>query len=211
LNTETTLLIADDHSLIVQGLQNLLQASFPQAKVVTATDKSMLNTYLQELQPIVLLLDIFIGAENAFDFFDELKESSKRTHIIIISSNEDSSTIAHFLNRGAKGFIGKSEDTSLIPTAVRTVMEGNSFLSPALEKRLEESEISTENNTEIRLTRREKEVLTELLKEKSNKEIAEALFIAEKTVEHHKANLYVKFDVKNASGLVKKAIIHGYY
>ncbi len=211
MSTETTILIADDHSLIVQGLKDLLQASFPQSKVATATDKSILIKHLQELQPTVLLLDIFIGKDNAFDFFDDIKKIAKGTHVIVISSNEDSSTIAHFLNRGAKGFIGKSEDTSLIPIAVKAVIEGNTFLSPALEKRLSEGEASTAHTNEIHLTRREKEVLTELLKEKSNKEIAEALFIAEKTVEHHKANLYVKFDVKNASGLVKKALILGYY
>lgn len=211
MSTETTILIADDHSLIVQGLQDLLQVSFPQAKIATATDKSILIKHLQELQPTVLLLDIFIGKDNAFDFFDDIKKYAKGTHVIVISSNEDSSTIAHFLNRGAKGFIGKSEDTSLIPIAVKAVIEGNSFISPVLEKRLSEGKASTAQTNEIRLTRREKEVLTELLKEKSNKEIAEALFIAEKTVEHHKANLYVKFDVKNASGLVKKALILGYY
>lgn len=205
------ILLVDDHPLIVKGLKSLILSSIENSVVTTATSKDELFTKLDENQPDILLLDLFIGQEKAHDFFDNIKKDAAKTKIIILSSNEDSSTISHFMNREASGFVGKSEDTSLIPLAIKTVIEGEIFLSDYLRTKLDNKETSNDQIDNIRLTRREKEVLKELLKEKSNKEIGESLFISEKTVEHHKANLYVKFNVKNASGLVKKAIINGYY
>lgn len=99
----------------------------------------------------------------------------------------------------------------MIALAIKEVEKGNVFTSSVLTERLYEDNDSKNFTKDFRLTRREKEVLSELLKEKSNKAIAEALFISEKTVEHHKANLCVKFDVKNVTGLVKKAIVYGFY
>jgi DNA-binding NarL/FixJ family response regulator len=210
-NTTTKILIADDHALIATGLKSLLLKSIQDAKVTTVSSKEELFNEFHLDLPDVILLDLFMGKEKAHDFFDKLINKTVGTKIIILSSNEDPATIAHFMHRGAHGFIGKSEDTSLIPLAIEKVMEGETFLSKYLQSKLESKDNRDNQISHLRLTRREKEVLAELLKEKSNKEIGESLFISEKTVEHHKANLYVKFDVKNASGLVKKAIINGFY
>ena len=210
-NSQIDILIADDHSLIVQGIKDLINKEIPSAEVDTVTSKESLFNQVEVKKPDVILLDLFIGQNKAHDFFDDLKKATESSKIIIISSNEDMTTVSHFMNRGADGFIGKSEDTTLIIKAILEVLEGNEFLSETLKTRLTSNESINDNLQNIRLTRREKEVLAELLKEKSNKEIAESLFISEKTVEHHKSNLYVKFDVKNASGLVKKALINGFY
>lgn len=205
------ILIADDHSLIVNGLKELLIKEFPESNIQTVTSKDTLLDSMRQFKPDILLLDLFLGIHKAHDFFDDLKNLSSHTKIIIVSSNEDALTISHFLKRGVNGFVGKSEDTAMIVLAIKEVKKGSVFTSSELTERLSEGKDSNNFTKDLRLTRREKEVLSELLKEKSNKAIAEVLFISEKTVEHHKANLCVKFDVKNVTGLVKKAIVYGFY
>ncbi|MBD3636234.1 MAG: response regulator transcription factor [Crocinitomicaceae bacterium] len=119
----------------------------------------------------------------------------------MLSSLDDKYTIQFFLNAGVEGYIIKSDSIVDILNGVGKILSGETYYSELVENKLEQEE----NN--IVLTPREKEVLGVILEEKSTKEIAEQLHISEKTVEMHRSNLFLKLEVKNLAGLVKKSIL----
>lgn len=210
-NDAFKILIADDHELILQGISAKLEKVFPKASIIQANDLEMLKSEIIKNKPEVLLLDLMLGETQAFDFFDDLIALHPKLRIIVLSSNEDSSTVMHFIERGASGFVGKSEDSSFIISAIEKVLNHGVFLSDRFKKELKDLKADVDQPKEnIQLTRREKEVLKEILKGKSNRAIGDSLFITEKTVEHHKSNLYLKFEAKNIATLVKKALLLGY-
>ena len=112
---------------------------------------------------------------------------------------------------GSDGFIGKSNSSQYIVDGIHSVMNNQKYLDPNSQIKFEEekSKLDTDKK-QIELTKREKEVLFEILKEKSTKEIASSLFLTVKTIESHRSSLLTKFNAKNVSGLVRKAMLHGY-
>lgn len=204
------ILIADDHDVILNGMHTYLSKSFPNAKLLTATNKIDLFQQLKSNKFDLLLLDIQLGKDHAREFIEAIMALDKRLKICIISSHEDASTIAFFLNKGVYAFVGKSEPIQTIKEAVASILKDKKFLSKNIKDTLEHQKFNPDTTqNQIKLTKREKEILSEILKEKSTKEIADHLFITTKTVEHHRSNLFIKFDVKNVAGLVKKAIVYG--
>ncbi len=205
-----TILLADDHPLIVSALQQGLTSLFPDFTILTAYQLSELKEQFQNTQIDLLLQDIKFGVDDARTFLPELIHAFPNTKIIVLTSLADAITIQQLIKLGVKGYILKSDEIQLIEKGITEVLAGKSFISPTVQANLAASDLVVdENPAEIHLSSREKEVLREILKEKSIKEIAETLFINDKTVEHHRANLFVKLQVKNVSGLVKKAIILG--
>lgn len=209
-NEDLKILIADDHDVILNGMHTYLKKIYPKSELTTTNNKTDLLQKLKSSNIDLLLLDVQLKNDHACDFFDRIIELDNNLKVCIISSHEDAATIAFFLNKGAYAFVGKSEPLETIKRAIETVINGKKFLSDQLKNTLEYQNFSPKKiQKEIKLTKREKEILSEILKEKSIKEIAESLFISTKTVEHHRGNLFIKFDVKNVAGLVKKAIMFG--
>lgn len=193
-------IIADDHQLIINGLQSVLTEKYPQVEVDGAINKSILYELLATNKYDVLIQDLKFGADNAKDFLKEIKSEYPSLKIIVLSSISDSVTIKQLSNL-VDGYVIKSESLEELTNAISKVTNGEKYFSELASNRLKENSVD-----EITLTRREKEVLQVTLQEKSIKEIADILCISEKTVELHRSNLFVKLDVKNITGLVKKAI-----
>ena len=193
-------IIADDHQLIINGLQSVLTEKYPQVEVDGAINKSILYELLATNKYDVLIQDLKFGADNAKDFLKEIKSEYPSLKIIVLSSISDSVTIKQLSNL-VDGYVIKSESLEELTNAISKVTNGEKYFSELASNRLKENSVD-----EIILTRREKEVLQVTLQEKSIKEIADILCISEKTVELHRSNLFVKLDVKNITGLVKKAI-----
>lgn len=193
-------IIADDHQLIINGLQSVLTEKYPQVDVDGAINKSILFELLATNNYDVLIQDLKFGADNAKDFLKEIKSEYPLLKIIVLSSISDSVTIKQLSNL-VDSYVIKSESLEELTNAISKVTNGEKYFSELASTRLEENPTN-----EISLTRREKEVLQVTLQEKSIKEIADILCISEKTVELHRSNLFVKLDVKNITGLVKRAI-----
>lgn len=205
------ILVSDDHQLILDGIGSYLSANYPTSNVSFAKTKSALIHALKAQEFDILLQDIRLGKEDAREFIKEVFEVQPKLKVIIVSTLFDTLTVKTLLNQGVHGYVIKIDGLEEIQSAIESVMRGEVYLSQALQKQLINSSLTnTEESARIRLTQREREVLREILNEKSTKAIAETLFISEKTVEGYRANLFVKFDVKNVAGLVKKAIIHGF-
>ena len=164
-------------------------------------NKQELFETLESQTTDILIQDIKFGYSNAKDFLDEIKTKFPKLKIILLSSVSDSVSIKQ-LSKKVDSYILKSESLDEINTAIDSIIKGKKYFSKESTKRLNEFQ----EDNEIVLSRREKEVLAVIMQEKSIKEIAEILFISEKTVEMHRSNLFVKLDVKNLTGLIKKAI-----
>lgn len=200
------ILIAEDHALIVEGLKSLLESNG--YSVFHAPDERMLMHVLSDRQMDVLIQDIRFGKVDARMLIPSIREQFPEVKILVLTSLDDLASIQSILAANIHGYVIKSEPSNLILEAVEAIDAGKTYLSPEVQSVLVRK-ISPQ--AEIQLSEREKGVLKGILDEKSTKEIAESLFVSEKTVEHYRSNLFVKFDVKNVSGLVKKAILQGFY
>jgi DNA-binding NarL/FixJ family response regulator len=195
------IILADDHQLILDGLLAVLKRQFPNAIFRGVLNKTELFQSLRDEQFDLLIQDLKFGTDSAKDFLGDLREGFPTLKIILLTTVSDSVTIKQ-LSKKVDGYILKSESLEEIITAVNQVKIGNSYFSKLAEQKMN----LLVSDDSIVLTRREREVLEIIMEEKSIKQIAEKLFISEKTVELHRSNLFIKLDVKNITGLVKKAI-----
>lgn len=205
------ILMADDHQLILVGLKDYFESNYDYVDILTAINKEELFILLGKHDDIdALLLDVSFGVHNAKDFIPDLKTQYPNLNIVIISSNEDGKSIDFFLKEGVRGYVGKSESLLEIKQAIEKTISGEQYLSPIINHNHINYKSVKKNEHEVFLTNREKEVLANILNEKSTKEIADDLSVSEKTVEYHRSNLFMKFNVKNSNGLVKKAVLLGF-
>jgi DNA-binding NarL/FixJ family response regulator len=200
------ILVVDDHEMIREGIITYLK-NLQISNIHSASSKSILFDKLSAHNFDIILLDIRIGADDARLFIKSIKNNHPDLKIIVISSHESKEVLQTLIETGIHGFIGKSVPLSHLRDAIQTVLVDEQYLDPHASKKLNQE---GSNNQEIYLTRREKEVLFETLKEKSIKQIADSLFLSKKTIESHRSNLFTKFDVKNVAGLVKKAMLLGF-
>lgn len=200
------ILIADDHELIIDGFVTVIKNYDASIGCYSATNKPELFETLESKPIDILFQDVMFGKNDARDFVKEIKENYPQLKIIIISTLEDKNTVETLLKQGVDGYLVKSDASSEIINALKAVSEGKTFISNNLTKR---GTSSLRKNTII-LTPREKEILNLILEEKTTKEIADEICLSEKTVENHRANLFIKFGVKNLAGLVKQAILEGF-
>lgn len=200
------ILIAEDHTLIVDGLRSILDSNG--YAVTHAINDEQLLRLLQQHTYDVLLQDIRFGKTDARSFLPSLGEDFPDLKIIALTSLDDLASIQSVLASKVHGYVLKAEPSSVLLQAIEAVKNGTVFLSPEVQSVLVKR---SDNEAEIRLSERERTVLNGIFNEQSTREIAETLFISEKTVEHYRASLFTKFDVKNMSGLVKKALLLGFY
>lgn len=199
-------LVADDHELIIDGFVTVIKNHDASIGCYRATNKLELFETLESKNIDILFQDVMFGKNDARDFVKEIKEKYPELKIIIVSTLEDKNTVETLLKQGVNGYLVKSDTSSEIINALTAVSEGKTFISENLKR---QGTSSLRKNTII-LTPREKEILSLILQEKTTKEIADKVCLSEKTVENHRANLFIKFGVKNLAGLVKQAILEGF-
>lgn len=204
------IMIVDDHPLILDGFATAVQHHYPNAGIHTEADDIGLFTTLEEKHIDILFLDIRLQRSDARDFVKKLRVKYPELKIVAISSLSDLPTIETLFKQGVNGYLLKADPKSEIVRAVDTMLEGNKFVSRGIEERYFAHQIKNSYQQETNLTPREKEILTLILQGKTTREISEEIFLAEKTIENHRSNLFLKFDVKNVAGLVKKAILEGH-
>lgn len=210
MSNNIDILIVDDHQMILEGIRSFVAGQFPEANILLASNHKEIISILQKRSIDVLLLDLILKKEDSRNFLAQLVQLKPDMKIVVVSSLEEETVVHGLMHNGVHGFVGKSGSTMYIAEAIRAVLEGKTYIDPVFNERILEKNKSL-STFAVSLTRREKEVLMETLKEKRIKEIAECLFISEKTVENHRSNLFSKFGVTNVTGLVKKAMLLGYF
>ncbi len=201
------ILIADDHNLIIEGFTTYIQKAFPKSNLFAAlNDKELFETLAQH-QIDLLFQDIKFNKTDARDLLAEIKSKYPATRIVMISTLSDPYVVENVFKKGVDGYVLKADPSDQIVAAIETVMGGKTFVSSGLRHVVAAHKLNAASK--IELTPREKEILQHILDESTTKEIAAKLFLSEKTVENHRANIMVKLNVKNTAGLVKRALLDG--
>jgi DNA-binding NarL/FixJ family response regulator len=205
------LAIVDDHVLIVQGLKHLLQQHADIIITATYTTGQALLESLTQQQPDVLLMDIQLPDKSGNELVRILNKQYPAIKIIALTSMDTIFHIKDMMQHGCLGYVTKQAAEGVLIEAIRKVYKGEEFLEDSIKERWIQSMIKTdkENAKTTPLSRREKEILKLIASEHTNQEIADKLFLSQRTVESHRYSLLQKLNVKNTAGLVRMAVQMG--
>ncbi|WP_394747078.1 response regulator [Spongiimicrobium salis] len=202
--------ILDDHSMILKGIETMLEDSQEMAICATYSLGKQLLSDIEKAMPDVLLLDINLPDSNGVDLCKRLHKRCPELAILALSNYSETGFIKSMIRNGAKGYLLKNTDKQELIKAIQTVYAGNNYLPRGVQDILLNHSIGTSQTDFIpKLTRREKEVLRLISEEHTNQEISELLFISAKTVESHRNNLIQKMGVRNTAGLIRVAVEKG--
>ena len=195
-------MIADDHSLMRKGLQQILNwkmiSVIAQAKDGNEAVEKAIST-----QPDVILMDINMPKKNGLEAIKELKEKGSTARIIVLTIHEDREYLRKSMKAGASGYIMKDAESDHLIEAIRVVYSGETYIQPNINENFVKEDDDYRSSDIIKeleednLTQREIEVLLLIAEGKNNREIADELFISDKTVKNHVSNIFKKIDVSD--------------
>ncbi len=210
-----SVLLAEDHVVVRQGLRSLLSAE-PDIEVVgEAGNGRQAVKMAQELCPDVVVMDIAMPMLNGLEATSQIVAEGIPTKVLILSSYADDEYVHQLTEAGASGYLIKQTAASELIKAVREIAKGNAYFSPSILKRL--LDLYRESYVKGRLvgrgnehlTSREREVLQMVAEGHVNKQIAATLNLSIKTVEKHRQQLMDKLNIHDVAGLTRYAIAHG--
>lgn len=201
-----TVILADDHTILRQGLRFIVN-QHPRIQVVgEASDGVEALELVQRHQPSVLVCDISMPRMSGIEVARSLSLQQLPTRLLFLTMQDKEEYIMQAVEAGAAGFLPKETVGEELVKAIIDVGQGKEYFSPSVYNKVFKALRQTNQKTEVRLTPREKEVLTLLAEGLSTKLIAEKLFVSEYTVSNHRANLLQKLSAHNTAELVRKAI-----
>jgi DNA-binding NarL/FixJ family response regulator len=190
-------LIVDDHPVVRQGLRALLEVQDGFAVVGEAGDADAALTLAAEHRPDVILLDLKLPGRDGIWVLDELRAREIAARVLVLTSATEPASASRAVRAGASGLLYKDVDPDALVRAIRSVHDGNLLLAPEAAGSLVHAAGSGAPGSVDSLTSREREVLAELAKGRSNREIARALHVAEKTVKAHVSSVLAKLGVQD--------------
>ena len=213
MNNKINVLIADDHSLIRQGLKQILELEKDMVVIAQASNGNEAVQMAKECKPDIILMDINMPGANGLQAIKEIKQEKLDSRVIVLTIHEDREYLFKTLQMGAEGYVLKDAEPSVLIEAIRNVYAGQSYIQPNMTMELvkefnrvtlHEKEKHDENN----LTSREIEVLELIAEGMINKEIAKKLYISEKTVKNHVSNIFRKLNVSDRTQAAIYAFKH---
>jgi len=208
-----TLVLAEDHHIVRQGIRSLLEAEADFQVIGEVSDGLEAVRMVENLHPDVLILDLMMGGLNGLEVTRQVSKQSPKTSIIILSMYNNEVYVLEALRAGAKGYVLKDSTADELVRAVREAIIGRHYLSDSLSERAIEKYIEKSKETYLdpydTLTTREREILHLAAQSYNNAEIAERLFISRRTVEVHRANAMRKIGLHSQTQLIRYAIKRG--
>lgn len=202
-------MIAEDHSMIRDGLKQLLELESDIKVIATCSDGRMAVDKYREVKPDVVLMDINMPVMNGLEAMEQIKAFDNEVKAVMLTIHQDREYLLKALELGALGYILKDAEASTLIESIRSVSNNQTYIQPIMARELvnEYKRIkSGVDDPKNRLTDREIEVLKLLSKGMLNKEIATDLFISEKTVKNHISNIFRKLNVQDRTQAAVYAI-----
>lgn len=206
--------IAEDQTIVRDGLRALLSSN-PNFEVVgEAEDGRKVIRNIEECNPDLILMDLSMPRMNGMEAIKEVKKLLPDTKILVLTIHKTEEYILPVLKAGADGYVLKNDTQEELMTAIKSVLEGKSYLSPGVSQKVIEGYVEGSKTVKTKsswdtLTQREREILKLIAEGYKNREIADDLCISIKTVVKHRANLMEKLDLHNVSALTTFAIEKG--
>lgn len=214
MNENKRIVIAEDHTILREGLKALF-ASEPFLDVVgEAEDGREAIRRAKELKPDLLLLDLSMPRMNGIEAIREIKQQSPATKVLVLTVHKTEEYVLASLEAGADGYVNKDATRTELLMAIASVLVGKRYLSPEISEKVIEGYLAGKKDLKPltpgdTLTVREREVLKLIAEGCKNKEIADYLCISLKTVEKHRDNLMKKLDLHNSAALTAYAMERG--
>lgn len=206
-------LLVDDHTILRQGLQHLLEADGQFQVVGEAANGRDAIQQVQKLLPDIVIMDIAMPIMNGLEATRQIKKRFPSTRVVILTTRTYEDSIAQALQAGASGYLLKEADSTELVHAIQEVNEGTPYVSPAFSRRILEDYVRgpkpRNESPKSTLSNREKELLQLVAEGYTNQQIAEQLCISVKTVEAHKAHIMNKLKIRGRTELIKYAIFNG--
>ena len=210
-----TVLLADDHTVVRQGLRKLLEDERDIEVVGEAGSGRDAVELTATLRPAVVVMDIAMPKSNGLEATRRIRELSPDARVLILSAHADDAYVETVMEMGAAGYLIKQSSAHCLAEAIRQVWKGDTYFSPAIAQRYRkrhETEPDRKGRPRTKvaaLTPREMEVLQRIAEGDANKQIAAELGISIKTVEKHRDHLMRKLDIHETAGLTRYAIATG--
>ena len=210
-----TVLLADDHMIVREGIRALLEAEGDIEVVGEAETGRQAVQLVKRLRPAVVLMDIAMPLLNGLEATRRIRKAVPATRVLILSAHGDDEYVRQAVMLGAAGYLIKQTSADLLSKAIREVQKGNTFFSPSIANRLHGLSLESPDacgaikKKNTALSSREVEVLQLIAEGKANKQVARELGISIKTVEKHRQHLMSKLDLHDTAGLTRYAIAAG--
>lgn len=204
-------ILADDHSMFLEGLHALLSATEDIAIVGLALTGNDVMDLLKREQVDIVVTDISMPGMDGITLNSMIKKQYPQIKTLVLSTYSDPDKIIKLTNNKANGYLLKNAEKDELLKAIYTIFRGSNYFSKEVQEKYTASIFSAEKGSGIdpALSKREKEILKYIAAEYTTPEIAEKLFISQYTVNTHRKNLISKLGVKNVAGLVKYAFKNG--
>lgn len=206
-----TILLADDHQIVRQGLNALLRTE-PDLSVIAETGDGLEAVRLvQSLEPEVLVVDLVLPGLDGLEVTRQVKHQRPDTQIVVLSMHGSEAYIVKAFRNGASAYVLKKSSVEDLVQAVRCVLQGKQFLSPSLPQVPigDQQVVNTIEDRYETLTTREREIMQLIAEGYTSPQIADRLFISSRTVDTHRANLMAKLGLRNQAELVRYALQRG--
>ena len=215
MNAGITVLLAEDHVVVREGLRILIEADGDIKVVGEAVTGREAVSMTRQFRPDVVVMDIAMPLLNGIQATQQILSESPKTKILILSAHADPEYVDQLMLLGVVGYLTKQTSAEMVARAVRAIHSGRTFFSPSVAKHLRDhydklsptSKTPKRNN--VRLTSRESELLQLIAEGHVNKQIASDLKISIKTVEKHRQHLMEKLNIHEIAGLTRYAISAG--
>jgi len=209
-NKKYRIIIADDHSLIRKGLRTIIELESDIRVVGEAGDGQELLDLLPELQPDMVVMDISMPRINGIEAARKVVESYPKIRILMLTMHRSSQYFYNAISVGAHGYLMKDDSDTELMSAIKAVRAGKTYVSPQLSEEVTNGMLSAFRDHRevplVQLTGREREVLELVVKGYTSKKMADILCLSPRTIDHHRARLLKKFNMKNTVDLVKHVV-----
>jgi DNA-binding NarL/FixJ family response regulator len=205
------IILADDHQMFLEGLSSLLK-DIPELEIISlALSGKQVIEYLEKAPADIVVSDISMPEMDGIELNKLIKKSYPEVKVLILSTHNEADMIGKMIRNDVDGYLLKNAEKDELVQAIFSIAEGEKYFSEEVKNEYMNTFFSThkKKDNQLKLSRREKEILKCIAMELTAQEIGDKLFISQNTVNTHRKNLLSKLNAKNTAGLVKYAMQNG--